>query len=119
MYHIELIKFSLVRSLAKYVYEIFLFVSSSNGVSERNLDRPTAATICILINGLRSSAGANIQQRLKTKEDITGFSLNKRAVKRWISSQSQRGSITRQCHTLAGIKTTDRFVLAVNSIFKR
>ena len=46
----------------------------------------------------------------KTKGGITGFSLNKNAVKRWILSQSGRGSITRQCHSLAGLDTIDRSV---------
>ena len=46
----------------------------------------------------------------KTKGGITGFSLNKSAVQRWILSQSERGSITRQCHDLAGLTNTYRLV---------
>ena len=41
----------------------------------------------------------------KTKGGITGFSLNRSAVQR-----SERGSITRQCHDLAGLTNTYRLV---------
>ena len=50
----------------------------------------------------------------KTKGGITGFSLNRSAVKRWILSQSERGSITRQCHELAGLIDTDRLDICNN-----
>ena len=36
----------------------------------------------------------------KTKGRITGFTLSRSAVQRWILSQSERGSITNKCHWL-------------------
>jgi hypothetical protein len=49
----------------------------------------------------------------KTKDGITGFSLNRSAVQRWILSQSERGSITCQCHSLAGLPKADRLVIFI------
>ena len=46
----------------------------------------------------------------KTKGGIVGFTLNRTAVKRWILAQSERGSITRQCHVVAGHCEEERLV---------
>lgn len=88
---------------------VFCFVLRCTGISERNLDWSAPAAL------FSSTACDQIMEQTfnrdsKTKGGITGFSLNKNAVKRWILSQSQRGSITHQCRTLAGLDTTDRFV---------
>lgn len=48
----------------------------------------------------------------KTKGGIVGFTLNRPAVKRWISAQSERGSITRQCYVVAGHPEEERFMFA-------
>ena len=49
----------------------------------------------------------------KTKGGITGFTLNRSAVQRWILSQSERGPITRECHSLAGLAKADRLVISI------
>lgn len=44
----------------------------------------------------------------KTKGGITGFTLNRGAVQRWILAQPERSAITRQCELMAGIQGDDR-----------
>lgn len=46
----------------------------------------------------------------KTKGGITGFTLNRKAVQRWILSQAERGAITNQCYELAGFSKKRRLV---------
>ena len=48
----------------------------------------------------------------RTKGGLTGFTLNRSAVQRWILAQSERGSMTRQCYSLAGFTTSDRYGIA-------
>ena len=65
-------------------------------------------------HGFSSSACDQVMEQTfnrdsKTKGGLTGFTLNKSAVQRWILAQSERGSITRQCYSLAGFITSDRY----------
>ena len=44
----------------------------------------------------------------KTKGGLIGFTLNKGAVERWILSQSERSTITRQCQIMASAVDDER-----------
>ena len=44
----------------------------------------------------------------KTKAGLVGFTLNRRAVNRWILSQSERYAIKRQCQKMAGVIDDER-----------
>lgn len=45
----------------------------------------------------------------KVKGGLTGFTLNRGAVHRWIMAQAERGAISRQCQIMAGLISDGRY----------
>ena len=45
----------------------------------------------------------------KTKGGVTGFTLNRAALHRWIAGQAERGSIMSQCKDMAGVNNIPRY----------
>jgi hypothetical protein len=51
-----------------------------------------------------------INRDSKTKGGLTGISMNRPAVHRWLLSQSERAAITKQCKSMSGIDCQSRYV---------
>ncbi len=69
---------------------------SGDFVAQRNQQHGFAGTACDQV--IEQTANRDS----KTKEGISGFSLNKGAVHRWTLTQHERAAITHQCKTMAG-----------------
>ena len=70
---------------------------SSNFAIQRQNDHGFSAVAC------DQTIEQTVNRDSKTKGGVTGFSMNRASVHRWLLSQSERAAITQQCKAMSGV----------------